>query len=74
MSASAPAPTAQPMPGANGRISMSFDVIDAPSITYADAVHAVSQDSGSVLLPPPQWGHKGMARFLHSFSFRSPRS
>jgi hypothetical protein len=63
MSESAAAPRPQPTPGPAGRISILFDVIDAPSISYADAVDAVMHDSGSIPPSPPQWGHstKGVA-------------
>ena len=50
-----------PALNANGRICILFDVIDSPSITYADAVDALSQECGAMLLPPPQWGRKGLA-------------
>lgn len=68
MSESAAAPRPQPTPGPAGRISILFDVIDAPSISYADAVDAVMHDSGSIPPSPPQWGHstKGVAGFFGS--------
>lgn len=61
MSSSA-APAHQPAPSPSGRISLLFDVIDAASISYADAVHAIAQHHGSALPPPPHWSHKGTAR------------
>ena len=61
MSSSA-APAHQPAPSPSGRISLLFDVIDTASISYADAVHAIAQQHGSALPPPPHWSHKGTAR------------
>jgi hypothetical protein len=55
-----------PLPVLNqsGRISYSFDVIDAPSISFSDALHALSQECSSTLLPPPHWGQKSLTGFL----------
>ena len=64
MSESPAVQAAQPVLNQNGRICLSFDVIDEPSITYSDAVHALSLECSPVLLPPPHWGHKSLSGYF----------
>lgn len=61
MSESPAVQATQPVLNQNGRICLSFDVIDEPSITYLDAVRALSLECSPVLLPPPHWGHKSLS-------------